>query len=169
LKFGVKTGQGGYAYEELKKIWTAAEKLGYNSAWLYDHFYALHDKQDPCLEAWTTLSALATSTKKMKIGTVVTAISYRNPALLAKMASTVDVISGGRLILGVGAGWHEKEYKAYGYEFPDPRTRVRQLKETLIVIRKLWTEDKATFKGDFYSLNGAINLPKPNKNHTRRF
>ena len=161
LKFGVKTDQGGYTFEDLKKVWMAAEDLGYDSAWVYDHFYALGNNQNPCLEAWTTLSALAASTKRLKIGTMVTSVSYRSPSLLAKMATTVDHISHGRLLLGLGAGWYEEEYKAYGYEFLDQRTRVRQLKEALIVIRKLWTEDKATFNGEFYSLTDAINLPKP--------
>ncbi len=161
VKFGVKTGQGGYTYDELKQVWTAAEELGYDSAWLCDHFHALGDERDPCLEAWTTLAALAAATKKLSIGTLVTAVSYRHPSLLAKMATTVDIVSNGRLILGLGAGWYEKEYTAYGYEFPDQRTRVEQLKEALIVIRKLWTEEKTTFKGQHYSLADAISMPKP--------
>lgn len=161
IKFGVKTGQGGYTYEELKKVWSAAEQLGYDSAWLYDHFYSLSGKNEPCLEAWTTLSALAAATKKLQIGTMVTSVSYRHPSLLAKMATTVDIVSEGRLILGMGAGWYEEEYHGYGYEFPDTSTRVRQLKEALIVIRKLWTEDRATFEGRFYTLKDAVNLPKP--------
>jgi F420-dependent oxidoreductase-like protein len=161
MKFGVKTGQGGYTYEELKKVWSAAEQLGYDSAWLYDHFYSLSGKNEPCLEAWTTLSALAAATRKLQIGTMVTSVSYRHPALLAKMATTVDIVSDGRLILGIGAGWYEEEYHGYGYEFPDASTRVRQLKEALIVIRKLWTEERASFNGQYYMLRDAINEPKP--------
>jgi F420-dependent oxidoreductase-like protein len=161
VEFGIKTGQGGYTYEELVKVWSAAEELGYDSAWLYDHFYALGDKTQPCLEAWTTLAALAAVTKRLKIGTMVTCVNYRQPSLLAKMAATLDVVSNGRLILGIGAGWHEEEYLAYGYEFPDQATRVRQLKEALIIIRKLWTEDSASFQGRFYSIQNAICLPKP--------
>jgi F420-dependent oxidoreductase-like protein len=161
LKFGVKTGQGGYDYDELKQVWLAAEELGYDSAWLYDHFHALGDDGTPCLEAWTTLGALAAATKKLRIGTMVTAVSYRHPSLLAKMATTVDIISNGRLILGLGAGWYEKEYVAYGYEFPDQQTRVQQLKEALIVVRRLWTEERTTFKGRHYSLTDAISMPKP--------
>ena len=160
IEFGVKTGQGGYSYEDLRKVWSAAEELGYDSAWLYDHFHALGNKNNPCLEAWTTLSALATFTRRIKIGTMATCASYRNPSLLAKMGATVDIISRGRLILGIGAGWYEEEYAAYGYEFPDQRTRVRQLKEALIVIEKLWTENRSTFKGQFYSLQDAVCLPK---------
>jgi F420-dependent oxidoreductase-like protein len=161
VEFGVKTGQGGYTYEELVKVWSSAEELGYGSAWLYDHFYALGGKTQPCLEAWTTLAALAAVTKRLKIGTMVTCVNYRQPSLLAKMATTLDVVSSGRLILGIGAGWHEEEYRAYGYEFPDQATRMRQLKEALIVIRKLWTEDPASFEGRFYSIRNAICLPKP--------
>ena len=161
VEFGVKTGQGGYSYDDLRKVWTAAEDLGYDSAWLYDHFYALGNKNDQCLEGWTTLAALASETKRLKIGTMVTSVSYRQPSLLAKMATTVDIISKGRMILGIGAGWYEEEYRAYGYEYPDQATRVRQLKEALIVIRKLWTEERATFKGKFYSTHEAINMPKP--------
>jgi len=161
IEFGVKTGQGGYSYEDLLKVWTAADNLGYESAWLYDHFYALGDKNQPCLEAWTTLAALATATKRMKIGTMVTCANYRQPSLLAKMAATVDVLSGGRMVLGIGAGWYEEEYRAYGYEFPDRTSRMKQLKEALIIIQKLWTEDSASFKGQFYSIQNAQCLPKP--------
>ncbi len=161
LTFGVKTGQGGYSYEDLLKVWTAAEELGYESAWLYDHFYALGDKNQPCLEAWTTLAALAAMTKRLKIGTMVTCVNYRHPSLLAKMAATVDLLSHGRLILGIGAGWYEEEYRSYGYDFPDRATRMKQLKEALIIIQKLWTEDNTSFKGNFYTIRNAISSPKP--------
>jgi F420-dependent oxidoreductase-like protein len=161
LEFGVKTGQGGYAYGDLVKVWFAADELGFSSAWLYDHFYSLGDKNEPCLEAWSTLAALATVTRRLKIGTMVTCASYRQPSLLAKMGATVDVLSHGRLVMGVGAGWHEEEYHAYGYEFPDRPTRMRQLKETLIIIKKMWTEDKATFNGQFHAIHDALCEPKP--------
>ena len=161
IEFGVKTGQGGCTYDELVKVWSAAEELGYDSAWLYDHFYALGDKTKPCLEAWTTLAALAAVTQRLRIGTMVTCVNYRQPSLLAKMAATVDLVSKGRLVLGIGAGWFEEEYRAYGFEFPDQATRVRQLKEALIVIQKLWTEDSASFRGRYYSIQDAICLPKP--------
>ncbi len=161
VELGVKTGQGGYTYGDLAKVWSASEELGYDSVWLYDHFHALGNANEPCLEAWTTLSALATITKRAKIGTMASCASYRQPSLLAKMAETVDIISHGRLILGIGAGWYEEEYHAYGYEFPDQRTRVRELREALIIITKLWTEDRSTYKGEFYSLQNAVCLPKP--------
>ena len=161
VEFGIKTGQGGYTYEELVKVWQAAEELGYDSAWVYDHFHALGNKTQLCLEAWTTLAALAAVTKRLKIGPMVTCVNYRHPSLLAKMAATVDVISNGRLILGIGAGWYEEEYRAYGYEFPDQGSRMKQLKEALIIIRKLWDEDQGTFEGSYYSIQNAICLPKP--------
>lgn len=162
IEFGVKTGQGGYSYEELVKVWSAADELGYDSAWLYDHFYALGgDKTLPCLEAWTTLAALATVTKHLKLGTMVTCVGYRHPSLLAKIAATIDVVSNGRLIFGLGAGWYEEEYLAYGYEFPDQVSRIRQLREALVVVQKLWTEESASFKGRFYSIKDAVCSPKP--------
>jgi F420-dependent oxidoreductase-like protein len=161
VEFGVKTGQGGYTFDELVKVWKAAEELGYDSAWVYDHFYALGNKAQPCLEAWTTLSALAAVTHRLKLGPMVTCVNYRQPALLAKMAATVDVLSKGRLVLGIGAGWYDEEYRAYGYEFPDQPSRMRQLKEALIVINKLWTEDSSSFEGRYYTLKGAVCLPKP--------
>jgi len=161
LEFGVKTGQGGYSYEDLLKVWAAAEDLGFSSAWLYDHFQSLGDKSEPCLEAWVTLAALAAVTKRLKIGTMVTCSSYRQPSLLAKMGATVDVLSHGRLIMGLGAGWHEEEYEAYGYEFPDQATRMRQLKETLIIIEKMWTEEKSSYEGKFYEIHDALCVPKP--------
>jgi F420-dependent oxidoreductase-like protein len=168
VRFGVKTGQGGYSYDELKKVWLAAEELGYDSAWLYDHFNALRDDNAPCLESWTTLAALSAATKELDVGTMVTAVSYRHPSLLAKMATTVDIISNGRLILGLGAGWYENEYHAYGYEFPDQRIRVQQLREALIIIRKLWIEEKTTFKGKHYSLTDAVSMPKPKQKPSPR-
>ena len=161
MKFGVKTGQGGYSYEELKDVWVAADELGFDSAWLYDHFFALGNKRAQCLEAWTTLAALAAATKRLRIGTMVTSASYRHPSLLAKMATTVDIVSGGRLIVGLGAGWYEEEYVAYGYSFPNNGTRVLQLKETLILLRRLWTEECVTFDGKYFSLQEAVSSPKP--------
>ena len=162
IEFGVKTGQGGYSYQELVKVWGAAEELGYDSAWLYDHFYALGgDRTQPCLEAWTTLAALGAVTNRLKIGTMVTCVNYRHPSLLAKIAATVDVLSNGRLLFGIGADWYEEEYRAYGYDFPDQTSRIRQLREALIIIQKLWTEESASFNGRFYSIKDAICSPKP--------
>src|SRR5436309_2450783 len=118
MRFGVKTGQGlaAYTYEELTSIWRKAEELGFESAWLHDHFFASPGKvSDPCLEGYTTLAALARDTTRLRFGVMVTCAGYRNPAYLAKIAATIDSISGGRLIMGIGTGWDENEFKSYGY------------------------------------------------------
>ncbi len=161
MKIGLKTGQGGYTYEELSQIWKKADELGFDSAWLYDHFIALNDTQAACLEAYTTLAALARDTKRLKIGVLVTCADYRSPALLAKITSTIDVISGGRLIAGLGAGWYEAEYKANGYSFLSNPERIERLSETIAILRAMWAEDKATFKGKWHQVEEAINIPKP--------
>src|SRR5258708_20954226 len=107
-----------------------------------------------------SLAAMARDTRHVRIGQIVTCNSYRNPALLAKMASTLDVLSHGRLSFGIGAGWYEHEYRAYGYPYPDAPERLRQLREALQVILAMWTEDEAVFEGKYYQGKGAINHPK---------
>jgi F420-dependent oxidoreductase-like protein len=111
-------------------------------------------------ECWTSVAALARDTKRVRIGQMVTCNSYRNPALLAKMASTVDVLSHGRLELGIGAGWYEHEYRAYGYPYPRAGERLRQLREAVQIILAMWTQEEATFEGTYYQVKGAINQPK---------
>ena len=143
---------------EIRDTVLECEKLGYNSIWLDDH---LMYNDWPILECWATLCALAPLTSKIRLGTMVSCISHRNPALLAKMSATLDVISGGRLELGIGAGIQEKEHLAYGFRFPKLNVRIEQLAEALQVIRLLWTEDKATFHGKYYSLKDAVCEPKP--------
>jgi alkanesulfonate monooxygenase SsuD/methylene tetrahydromethanopterin reductase-like flavin-dependent oxidoreductase (luciferase family) len=115
----------------------------------------------PILECWTTLSALASITTSIRLGTMVTSAAFRNPALLAKMAATVDVISNGRLELGVGAGVQKEESLVYGFPFPEPSVRVEKLKETVEIIKKLWTDEKASYKGKHYSITAAVCEPKP--------
>src|SRR5271156_1145895 len=132
MHFGVKTGQSGYTFEELTSIWTKSEDLSFESAWLHDHFISLtQSTSDPCLEAYTTLAALARDTRRLRLGVMVTCVSYRNPAYLAKVGATIDSISKGRFMMGIGTGWHEAEYRAYGYEFPSLPDRLGQLRETL--------------------------------------
>jgi alkanesulfonate monooxygenase SsuD/methylene tetrahydromethanopterin reductase-like flavin-dependent oxidoreductase (luciferase family) len=161
MKIGVKTGQGGYKFDELSSIWKKAESLGFDSAWLYDHFVALGNPDLDCLEAYSTLGALARETDRLRIGVMATCVPYRNPPYLAKIASTLDVISNGRFMLGLGAGWVESEFKAYGYQFrPDPE-RVQQLRETLAIVSSMWREEKPTFNGKHYSVEAARNFPKP--------
>jgi len=115
----------------------------------------------PNLECWTTLAALSTITKRLHLGTLVTAVGFRYPSLLAKITSTLDVISQGRLEFGIGAGWYEPEYRAYGYPFPNTSIRIEQLSEAIQIIKRMWTEEKASFQGKHFHLNDAICNPKP--------
>ena len=149
------------AYETMTSVAQTADECGYESIWLVDHFHTIpQPSQEVTFEAWTTTAALARDTKRIRIGQMVTCNSYRNPALLAKMASTVDVLSHGRLNFGIGAGWYEHEYRAYGYEYPDAPERLRQLREAVQVILAMWTQDEAVFEGKYYQVRGAINQPK---------
>ena len=149
------------AYETMTRVAQEAETLGYDSIWLFDHFHTVPTPtQEVTFECWTSTAALARDTKRVRIGQMVTCNGYRNPALLAKMASTVDTLSHGRLNLGIGAGWYEHEFLAYGYDFPDGPTRLRQLREAVQVILAMWTQDEAVFEGKYYQVRGAINQPK---------
>ena len=140
-----------------------AEKNCFDSAYAYDHFipHYRYTKTDSFFECFTLLSALSTELKKMKIGQIVTCNSYRNPALLAKMVATLDVISNGRVELGIGAGWYEEEYIAYGYQYESDVVRIMQLEESIQIIKKLWTQKIANFHGKYYSVNNTISYPKP--------
>ena len=172
IKYGVALPQGWRmdlagisdpveAYETMTAVAQTADEFGYESVWLVDHFHTVpQPSQEVTFEAWTSTAALARDTKRVRIGQMVTCNSYRNPALLAKMASTVDVLSHGRLNFGIGAGWYEHEYHAYGYEFPDAPTRLRQLREAVQVILAMWTQEEANFEGKYYQVHGAINQPK---------
>ncbi|HET7641843.1 MAG TPA: LLM class F420-dependent oxidoreductase, partial [Ktedonobacteraceae bacterium] len=138
-----------------------AEDLGYDSIWLYDHFHTVPTPtQEFTFECWTSTAALARDTRRVRIGQMVTCNGYRNPALMAKMASTVDVLSHGRLDFGIGAGWYEHEYRAYGYDFHEAPERLRYLREAVQVILAMWTQNEAVFEGKYYRINGAINQPK---------
>lgn len=152
----------GFDYKTIERITLNAERLGYDSVWTCDHFFKdLDSVNTNSLEAWTLLTALATKTEKMQLGVMVTCNSYRHPAMLAKIAATLDMISDGRLILGLGAGWKEVEYRAYGYRFPPLRERMDRLEEALQVIQALWTADRANFEGEYYQLKNAVFAPKP--------
>src|SRR5947209_4180005 len=149
------------AYEAMTAVAQEAEAQGFASIWLYDHFHTIPQPvQEVTFECWTSMAALARDTKRVRIGQMVTCNSYRNPALLAKMASTVDTLSHGRLILGIGAGWYEHEYRAYGYAYPEARERLRMLREAIQVILAMWTQDEARFEGTYYQVRGAINSPR---------
>jgi F420-dependent oxidoreductase-like protein len=149
-------------FELMLKIAEEAERLGFYSGFLYDHFHTYPAvTTNSCFECYTALSAIAMRTSKLRLGQLVTCASYRNPALLAKMAASLDVISNGRLEFGIGAGWYEGEYKSYGYRFESPAVRVRQLREAVQIIKKMWTEEKATFQGKYFTVDSAVNSPKP--------
>ncbi len=148
-------------YEAMTAVGKVAEQTGYDSIWIYDHFHTVPTPEiETCFEAWTITAALARDTERIKIGQMVTCNGYRNPALLAKIASTVDVLSHGRLLCGLGAGWYEHEWKAYGYGFPELRDRMRAFREACEILVRMWTDEKASFQGEYYSLDGAINEPK---------
>lgn len=149
------------AYETLTAVAQTADEAGFKTGWLIDHFHTIPvPSQEVTFECWTTTAALARDTKRLRIGQMVACNSYRNPTLLAKMASTVDVLSHGRLDFGIGAGWYEHEYRAYGYDFPDGPERLRQLREAVQVILAMWTQEEAAFEGKYYQVRGAINQPK---------
>jgi F420-dependent oxidoreductase-like protein len=145
-------------FDRVRDMVLECERLGYDSVWLDDHL--MFGKQ-PILECWTTLSALSAVTSKIRLGTMVTCNSFRNPALLAKMAATLDVISNGRLELGIGAGVQKNEHIAYGIPFPEPRERIARLKESVEIIKKMWTEEKTSYEGKYYGVDEAVCEPKP--------
>ena len=155
IKFIVRVHHAGYSYEDLRRIWTAADSLGYYGASLYDLMNA------SALECWATLSALAAETRRIRPMPLVLAVLYRSPGLLAKMAATLDVISGGRMELGIGAGGDGRDHRAYGLSFPDTPSRVEMLEEAVVVIKGLWTAPEFSYDGNFYRLDNAICEPRP--------
>ncbi|MFN2519490.1 MAG: TIGR03560 family F420-dependent LLM class oxidoreductase [Candidatus Limnocylindria bacterium] len=158
----IVTPTRGYTYDDLRAIAHAVEDAGMSTLWIADHFFGGEGFPDRnCLEAWTLIAALARDTTRLRLGTMVTAQSYRNPALLAKTVASVDHISGGRIEFGVGAGWKENEYRAYGYDFPRAGVRVDQLRETLEICRRMWAEERATYRGRHYRIVDAVCAPKP--------
>lgn len=160
LKFGVLIGFKHLAHdswETVKNLTLELEKLGYHTVWLGDHFA----KGGYRLESWTTLSALSTITKKIRLGPLVLCNSFRMPSLVAKMAATLDVISGGRLEFGIGAGFYWPEYEAYGVPFPKLSVRVAQLEEALEIITRMWTQKNPSYEGKYYQIREAVCEPKP--------
>jgi alkanesulfonate monooxygenase SsuD/methylene tetrahydromethanopterin reductase-like flavin-dependent oxidoreductase (luciferase family) len=174
MRIGLLINQDGIPYQEIRNITLMAERQRFDSFWVLDHFHASpRPDENQMLECWTLLSALAAETKRIRIGALVLNINNRNPALTAKMATTLDQISHGRLEFGIGAGGtiraerqknlgYEYEFDAYNIPFPrNPRIRIEKLDEGLEVIKKMWTQKIAVFQGRHYSLHGAICLPKP--------
>jgi F420-dependent oxidoreductase-like protein len=138
------------------------ERSGFTSLWVYDHFHTVPEPtQEVTYEAWTMMAALAATTDTVRLGQMCTCNTYRPPSLLAKMASSIDVISAGRLEMGIGAGWYEHEHDGYGYEFLSPGGRLGMLREGVEIMKAMWTEDEVTYEGKHYNLQGAICQPKP--------
>jgi F420-dependent oxidoreductase-like protein len=162
FQVGIATGQT-EAWATTVERWRTIEALGFDSAWLFDHFMAAGggSVDDTYLEAWTALAGLAALTPRVQLGVLVSGNTYRHPALLAKEAVTVDHISGGRVVLGLGAGWHEREHRAYGFPFPTPGERVGRFKEAIQIIRSLLSQERTTFAGRYYQVENAPFQPRP--------
>jgi F420-dependent oxidoreductase-like protein len=141
-----------------------AEEQGFDLVTVMDHLYqigGIGSVEEPMLEGWMALAALARETRRVRLGTLVTGVTYRNPALLAKEVTTLDTISGGRAILGIGAAWNDVEHEGYGFEFPPIRDRMDRLEEALTIIKAMFTEDRPSFHGDHYRVERALNVPRP--------
>jgi F420-dependent oxidoreductase-like protein len=139
-----------------------AEELGFDSLWVYDHFHNVpRPAHETVFECWTVLAAISQHTSRIRLGQMVGCNLYRSPALLAKITSTLDVISGGRLEWGIGAGWYENECRGYGYEFPLPKERIAMLKETVEIVSAMWTQEETTYSGTYYQTHRANCDPKP--------
>lgn len=160
--FGVFINPERINYSDIKTEVQHVEKLGYDSIWMSDHVFGLIGNQkNPFFECWTTLSAIATETTQIKLGQLVLCNPFRHPSLLAKMGATLDSISKGRLILGLGTGWAEEEFKSYGYPFDKPAVRVRKVAEASQIIRKMWTLENPYYIGRYYKVENAYCYPKP--------
>jgi F420-dependent oxidoreductase-like protein len=151
-------------FETIAGIATTADNSGFDSLWVMDHLYQIEmvgPREDPMLEAYTLLGALAARTRQVALGTMVTGVTYRNPALLAKIVTTLDIVSAGRAILGIGAAWNDDEHAGYGYDFPPAKERLDRLEEALQIIRAMFTEQTPTFEGRHYRIQQVLNNPKP--------
>jgi len=147
---------------ELREVWSAAEALGFEWISVWDHFYpAPSPLEGDCFEAVACHAALAVLTSRVRVGSLVYSAGYRHPAVLANAGATIDHLSGGRLEMGLGAGWHQWEYDAYGIDFEPPGTRLRRMAEAIEVVRLVWTQEVTTYKGEFFTLSDARCNPKP--------
>jgi F420-dependent oxidoreductase-like protein len=162
IRFGVQTAPQQISWAELRETWQEVETLGFDTLWVNDHLLPSVGPPDAAnLEGWTMLGAMAALTTNVRIGVMVASNTFRHPAILAKMATTVDHISGGRLILGIGSGYFVQEHQVYGIPLYMHTRRARQLEEALQVIRELWSEENASFTGTYYQLANAPFAPKP--------
>jgi F420-dependent oxidoreductase-like protein len=162
MRFAFKTAPQNTTWTDMLAVWTEADQIElFESGWIFDHFYPIHsDSTGPCLEGWMTLAGLAQATRRLRLGTLVTGIHYRHPAVLAKMAATVDIISGRRLELGIGAGWNEEESGAYGIDLGSPRERSDRFEEACQILVGLLSNETTDFSGKYFHLTGARCEPK---------
>ncbi|MFX0124925.1 MAG: TIGR03560 family F420-dependent LLM class oxidoreductase [Candidatus Hodarchaeota archaeon] len=159
---GIHIIQSHMNFSQIREVSNAAERLGFNSVTVMDHFRTtIPPLEGNLLECWTTLSALARETRNIKLGSMVTCASFRNPALLAKLAASLDCISNGRLKFGIGAGWCQGEFEEYGYSFSTPKERIERLNESVQIIKALWTHERTSFKGKHFKIQEAVCYPKP--------
>jgi F420-dependent oxidoreductase-like protein len=167
VKFGLEINEfdwsGGEAQmgRQLGEIGRRAEQAGFDSLWVWDHFVQLRRWQDPLLEGWMMLAYLAAATERVKLGTLVTGITYRYPAILVKQATTLDILSGGRSYFGVGAAWNEREHYAFGAPFPPLRERFEILEDTLQIAHRVWSGERGKFRGKHVQLSEQIDVPPP--------
>jgi len=163
ISFGIKTAPQHTTYEAILRVWRQAdENPAFDHAWLFDHYAPIFsDINGACLEGWTTLAALAAETSRIRLGLMVTGNTYRHPAILASIAASVDIISNGRLDLGLGAGWNEYEHNSMGIPLYAPGERIRRLDESCQIIKQLFTQDLTTFEGRYYQLKEVRREPKP--------
>lgn len=169
MRVGVHTGLQNCTFADLSQLWQEVEDVGFDWISVWDHFYpaSLTDLGGDCFEAVAAHSALAALTRHVRVGCLVYSAGYRHPGVLANAAATIDHVSGGRLELGIGAGWLQPEYDAYGIPFEPPAVRIRRLDETIRIVRSLWAEETTDFDGEFYCLHDAYCAPKPVQEHPR--
>ena len=151
-------------FDRVSDIAVTAEQAGFDSIWVMDHFYQIPNvgrRTEPMMEAYTLLGAIAARTSTAMVGTMVTGVTYRNPALRAKIVTTLDVVSRGRAILGIGAAWNDDEHRAYGFDFPPAKERLDRLEEAIQICRAMFTQDSPTFQGRYYRIEEALNYPRP--------
>jgi F420-dependent oxidoreductase-like protein len=162
VRLGIDVSQHQLTWEELLARVRFAEEAGFEGAWVFDHFKALYgDPNGPCFEGWTLLAGLAAATEKIRLGALVTGVTYRHPSILAAEAVTVDHISNGRLEFGIGAAWFEQEHEELGIPFPETGDRIRLLRETIQAFKLLLTDDAVSLKGTFVKLDSATYRPRP--------
>jgi alkanesulfonate monooxygenase SsuD/methylene tetrahydromethanopterin reductase-like flavin-dependent oxidoreductase (luciferase family) len=159
IKFGLYLPTGDFA--RARRVAERAEKQGFYSLSINDHLYSPMGERDPQLECFSTLSAIAAITTRVRLAPAVVAMSFRNPALLAKTASTLDCISNGRFIMGLGSGWQRTEYDAHGFPYPSPTERLAQLEDGINVLKAMWTQKEPAYHGRYFSVNNAYNNPRP--------